>query len=94
MSRAQLRLARELVGDAVSLRQVRLASRAAEFGRIPDDPVEYRLAVAFAERSLRDARKNRLGMTAMLASVAAIDLVSLGTRGLCGRWPVSAWPLW
>ncbi|MGW7536768.1 hypothetical protein [Amycolatopsis sp. NPDC054798] len=93
MSRAQLRVARELLGDAVSLRQVRLASRAAEFGRIPADPAVYRLAVEFAERSLRQARKNRLTMTALFACTAAIDLVSLVPGNLGWLWSVAGFGL-
>lgn len=71
----------------------RLASRAAEFGRIPADPAGYRLAVEFAERSLRQARKNRLTMTALFACTAAIDLVSLVPGNPGSLWSVAAFGL-
>jgi hypothetical protein len=79
---AQRRVARELTGRTVTVRQLRQASRASESGPVPGDPEIHRLAVGFAERQLRSARRQRPWLVAMLVVLTALELFV----ALSGQW--------
>ena len=87
-SHAQLRVARQLAGEQVTLRQLRQASRASQFGPVPREPVVYELAVGLAERGLQHARRIRIWMAAVFAFVAAMNLVVLLSGDLWALWRV------